>query len=142
MVEDGAIDLLASRLKTPLQIEQHLTLAFEEAFRVGERPVTRQVVEGVLSRQLDDLEPRLTRQGYTVRSLAEQFNAYCLSEKCSRTAYRCLTVMFPLPHLILPQQYRTKRRRTGDGIASFPVRAPTAATLPASSMIPRRKHGS
>jgi type II secretory pathway predicted ATPase ExeA len=71
MVEDGAIDLLASRLKTPLQIEQHLTLAFEEAFRVGERPVTRQVVEGVLSRQLDDLEPRLTRQGYTVRSLAE-----------------------------------------------------------------------
>jgi type II secretory pathway predicted ATPase ExeA len=75
MVEDGAIDLLASRLKTPLQIEQHLTLAFEEAFRVGERPVTRQVVEGTLSRQLDDLEPRLTRQGYAVRSLAEQFSA-------------------------------------------------------------------
>jgi type II secretory pathway predicted ATPase ExeA len=61
VVEDGAIDLLASRLKTPLQIEQHLTLAFEEAFRVGERPVTRPVVEGVLSRHLDDLEPRLTR---------------------------------------------------------------------------------
>jgi type II secretory pathway predicted ATPase ExeA len=75
LIEEAALDLLASRLKTPLQIEQHLTLAFEEAFRVGERPVTRQVVEDVLSRHLDDLEPRLTRQGYTVRSLAEQFSA-------------------------------------------------------------------
>jgi hypothetical protein len=76
MIEDAAIDLLASRLKTPLQVEQHLTLAFfEEAFRVGERPVTRQVVEDVLSRHLDDLEPRLTRHGYTVRALAEQFSA-------------------------------------------------------------------
>ncbi len=75
LIEDAALGLLASRLRTPLQIEQHLTLAFEEAFRVGERPVTRPVVEGVLSRHLDDLEPRLTRQGYTVRSLAEQFSA-------------------------------------------------------------------
>lgn len=75
MIEDAAVELLANRLKTPLQIEQHLTLAFEEAFRVGERPVTRPVVEGVLSRHLDDLEPRLTRHGYTVRALAEQFSA-------------------------------------------------------------------
>jgi hypothetical protein len=29
----------------------------------------------VLSRQLDDLEPRLTPHGYDVRHLAEQFNA-------------------------------------------------------------------
>lgn len=75
MIEDAALDLLASRLKTPLQIEQHLALAFEEAFRVGERPVTCQVIETVLSRHLDDLEPRLTRHGYTVRALAEQFSA-------------------------------------------------------------------
>ena len=27
-----------------------------------------------LSRQLDDLEPRLTRHGYNVKSLAEQFH--------------------------------------------------------------------
>ncbi|MFL7904303.1 hypothetical protein ACW7BJ_34970 [Azospirillum argentinense] len=31
------MDLLASRLKPPLQIEQHLTLAFEKAFRIGFR---------------------------------------------------------------------------------------------------------
>ncbi|WP_246654317.1 hypothetical protein [Azospirillum formosense] len=68
------MDLLASRLKPPLQIEQHLTLAFEEAYRIGDRPVTVQVVERILSRQLDDLEPRLTRHGYSVRSLADQFS--------------------------------------------------------------------
>ena len=31
------------------------------------------VVEAVLSRQLDDLEPRLTRHGYDVRSIADEF---------------------------------------------------------------------
>jgi hypothetical protein len=33
------------------------------------------VLETVLSRQLDDLEPRLTRHGYSVKNLADQFNA-------------------------------------------------------------------
>lgn len=64
------------RLRTPLQVERHLTLAFEEGFRVGgEKPLTVEVVEAVLSSQLDDVEPRLTRHGYSVRTLSEQFNA-------------------------------------------------------------------
>ena len=75
MLADTAAELLAGRLLTPLQIEQHLTLAFEEGFRVGEKPVTAEVVEAVLSRQLDELEPKLTRHGYNVRILSEQFNA-------------------------------------------------------------------
>jgi hypothetical protein len=75
MMTESAIALLAGRLRTPLQIEQHLTLAFEEGFRIGEKPVTTDAVEAVLSRQLDDLEPKLTRHGYDVHNLAEQFNA-------------------------------------------------------------------
>jgi hypothetical protein len=74
-IRDAAIDLLAAKLRTPLQIEQHLALAFEEAFRVGEKPVTVEVIEAVLSRQIDDLEPKLMRHGYDVRILASQFNA-------------------------------------------------------------------
>jgi len=62
-LEPGAIDLLATRLRTPLQIEQYLTLAFEETSRFGEEVVTTAVGEAVLSRQIDDLEPRLTRYG-------------------------------------------------------------------------------
>jgi hypothetical protein len=75
LVADAAVALLAAKLRTPLQIERHLTLAFEEWFRVGEKPVTAEVVETVLSRQLDELEPRLTRHGYSVHTLSEQFNA-------------------------------------------------------------------
>ena len=75
MMTESAVTLLADRLRTPLQIEQHLTLAFEEDFRIGEKPVTTDAIEAVLSGQLGDLEPKLTRHGYDVHNLAEQFNA-------------------------------------------------------------------
>lgn len=75
LMDDDAIDLIADRLRTPLQIEMHLTLAFEQAFRVGAKPVTAGVVEQVLSRAIDDLEPTLTRNGYDAASLAVQLNA-------------------------------------------------------------------
>jgi type II secretory pathway predicted ATPase ExeA len=57
-----AIDLLATRLRTPLQIQLHLTLALEAGYQTGETPVSAELVESVLSRQLDDLEPTLTPQ--------------------------------------------------------------------------------
>jgi type II secretory pathway predicted ATPase ExeA len=71
IVEEAAVELLASRLTTPLQIGQYLTRALEEGFRVGERPITPQLVEAILSPQLDELEPRLRRHGYDVRAVAE-----------------------------------------------------------------------
>jgi type II secretory pathway predicted ATPase ExeA len=70
-----AIDLLATRLRTPLQIQLHLTLALEAGYQTGEMPVSGNLVESVLSRQLDDLEPVLTRHGYRVKDLVEQFDA-------------------------------------------------------------------
>jgi hypothetical protein len=48
-IEPSAIELLTARPRTPLQIEQYLTRAFEETFRVGEKAVTAAVVEAVLS---------------------------------------------------------------------------------------------
>ena len=47
--DEEAIDLIAERLRTPLQIEMHLTLAFEQGFRLGAKPVTAEIVEQVLS---------------------------------------------------------------------------------------------
>lgn len=75
VIEDAAIELLAARLRTPLQIEQHLVLAFEEGYRVDVKPVTAEVVESVLSRHIDDLEPRLVRHGYDARAVAEVIGA-------------------------------------------------------------------
>ncbi|KPX43871.1 ExeA-like protein [Pseudomonas syringae pv. helianthi] len=44
-------------------------------YLTGEKPVSAELVESVLSRQLDDLEPTLTRHGYRIKDLVEQFDA-------------------------------------------------------------------
>jgi len=70
-----AIDMLATKLRTPLQVQLHLTLALEAGYQTGEKPVTAALVESVLSRQIDDLEPMLTRHGYRLKDMVEQFDA-------------------------------------------------------------------
>jgi type II secretory pathway predicted ATPase ExeA len=69
IMDADAIELLAERLRTALQIEMHLTLAFQHAFRLGERRVSAEIVEQVLSRAIDELEPTLTRNGYDAPAL-------------------------------------------------------------------------
>jgi hypothetical protein len=54
---------------------QYLVRVFEAGFETGVKPLDAAIVESVLSRQINDLEPRLTRNGYDIRSLAEQFEA-------------------------------------------------------------------
>ena len=49
--------------------------AFEAGFEIGIKPIDAGVVRAVFSRQLDDLEPRLTRNGYDAKNLIEQFDA-------------------------------------------------------------------
>jgi type II secretory pathway predicted ATPase ExeA len=73
IIEEPAIDYLAERLSTPLQVEQHLTLALEEAYKAGGKPVTVEILETTLSKRMDDLEPTLIRHGYNERVLVEQF---------------------------------------------------------------------
>ena len=75
ILTEDALDMLASRLRTPLQIQLHLTLALEAGYQTGENPVTAELVESVLSRQIDDLEPTLTRHGYRLKDMVEQFDA-------------------------------------------------------------------
>ena len=74
-IEPAALDLIALRLTTPLQFAEHLNRAFEAGFRTGQKPVTAELVATTLAPDFDDLEPRLTRQGYPVKVLAEQFHA-------------------------------------------------------------------
>lgn len=54
-----AIDYMVEKLSTPLQIEQHLTLALEEAFRIGGKPVDVDILDITLSKRINDLEPTL-----------------------------------------------------------------------------------
>ena len=71
ILDPTAVDLLAARLRTPLQIEQHLTLALETGYQASEKPITEAIADSVLSKQIDDLEPTLTRHGYSARVLTE-----------------------------------------------------------------------
>ena len=75
LIHPEAVDLLASRLRTPLQIEWHLTQAFEIAYQLGESPVSAELVEALLAQHLEDLESTLTRQGYGVKELVQNFDA-------------------------------------------------------------------
>jgi type II secretory pathway predicted ATPase ExeA len=74
LLTEEAISFLGERLSTPLQIEQYLTLAFEQAYRLGIKPITTEIIESVLAVGLDDLEPSLIRHGYNAKALAELLN--------------------------------------------------------------------
>ncbi len=71
VLEPAAVDLLAARLRTPLQIEQHLELAMETGLKAHLKPITEEIAESVLSKQIDGVEATLTRHGYTSKVLTE-----------------------------------------------------------------------
>jgi type II secretory pathway predicted ATPase ExeA len=75
VLTEEAVTLLCERLTTPLQFEIYVTRAFEEAFKVGQKPIGADTIEGVLARDLDALESRLMRNGYNVKVLTEILNA-------------------------------------------------------------------
>jgi type II secretory pathway predicted ATPase ExeA len=51
-----AIDMLATKVRAPLQVQLHLTLALEAGYQAGEKPITAELVETVLSHQIGDLD--------------------------------------------------------------------------------------
>lgn len=53
VIDEQAIDYLTEHLTTPLQVEQHLTLALEEAYAVGVKPITVDLLSETLSRRID-----------------------------------------------------------------------------------------
>ncbi|MCQ8105943.1 AAA family ATPase [Methylomonas sp. SURF-1] len=75
IVTPDAINLLAERLITPLQICHYLTLAFIKGATTGTKPVDVEIVETILSPDLNTLEPKLARHGYNTTALCEHLNA-------------------------------------------------------------------
>jgi type II secretory pathway predicted ATPase ExeA len=75
LITSEALALLSERLTTPLQFEQYLTRAFEEAYKIGQKPVGTDLVESVLAPDIDALDARLVRNGYNVKNLCELLNS-------------------------------------------------------------------
>lgn len=71
---DAAIDMLTKKLVTPLQIDHYLTLALEEGYKIGQKPITPEVIDSILAKDLDAVEAELIRQGYNVKVLAKTLN--------------------------------------------------------------------
>lgn len=69
-----AVDTLAEKLTTPLQIEHYLTLAINQAYEVGIIPVNAELINSVVARGIDDLEPRLIRYGYDAKTISKALN--------------------------------------------------------------------
>ena len=61
VIAEDAFATLSEKLSTPLQFEYYLTRALEEAYKVGQKSVGTDMIESVLARDINGLEPRLTR---------------------------------------------------------------------------------
>lgn len=48
ILTEETVDLLATKLRTPLQIQLHLSLSLEAGYLTGEKPVSAELVESVL----------------------------------------------------------------------------------------------
>ena len=66
--------LSAEHLTTPLQINQYLTMAIEEAYKSGVKPITTEIIESVLAKDLDGMEAWFARNGYQAMAIAEIHN--------------------------------------------------------------------
>lgn len=69
--EQAAINLLAEKLRTPLQICYYAWQSLEIAHKIGERPVSVSTVRTVLAPNLNALEVNLVRQGFSEKVLSE-----------------------------------------------------------------------
>ena len=70
-----ALELLSNSLVTPLQVNYYLAQALEKSYLAGCKPVTVEIIQSVLAPDLDGLEAKLARNGYSLGALCEALNA-------------------------------------------------------------------
>ncbi len=75
IVTKEAVALLADRLITPLQMTHYLSLAFLQGLTTGTKPISSEIIESVLSPDLNAIEAMLARHGYSIAMLCEYLNA-------------------------------------------------------------------
>ena len=74
VITEDAIDLLSQKLITPLQVELYLELAIKEGYKIGERPISEDLIKTIMTQKIEGLEARLSRSGYKVKALAKLLN--------------------------------------------------------------------
>jgi hypothetical protein len=80
VITDDAVAMLSEKLSTPLQFEYYLTRDLEEAYKVGQKPVGGDMINNVLAKDINGLEPRLTRQVPRMKHVIRRAEIYARSE--------------------------------------------------------------
>ncbi|MFA6094333.1 MAG: AAA family ATPase [Candidatus Paceibacterota bacterium] len=75
ILDEDALDMFSTLLRTPLQVQRYLKLALKAVYQSGEKRVTTEILESVLSKQLNEIEAILVRNGYRIKDLVDQFDA-------------------------------------------------------------------
>lgn len=75
IINQDAIELLGNSLLTPLQVIKYLWLALQKAFLTGTKPVTKEIVQSVLVPEINGLDAKLARNGYTNKHLCDLLNS-------------------------------------------------------------------
>jgi hypothetical protein len=60
--------------KSGVYVQRPKNINDEEAYKIGQKPVGTDMIENVLAKDINGLEPRLTRQGYNAKVLADLLN--------------------------------------------------------------------
>ena len=69
------MEFLSDRLMTPLQINYYLSQAIEKAYLTGTSPIDLEIIQSILSPDIDGLEAKLSRNGYGIGTLCEVLSA-------------------------------------------------------------------
>ncbi len=69
-----ALELMAKKFTTPLQINHYAWKAFVKAFQVGQRPVNVDILEEVIARDLNGIKANLKRHGYDIKAISDTLN--------------------------------------------------------------------
>lgn len=72
---EEAMQLMAKKLSTPLQINNYLWKSLVGAHIIGQKPVEADTVAEIISSDLNGLEANIQRYGYTIKSLGEAIDA-------------------------------------------------------------------
>jgi type II secretory pathway predicted ATPase ExeA len=75
IITQEAMELLVNSLVTPLQINHYLEQAMEQAYLTSTKPITNEVIQFVLTPDLEGMEAKLARYGYNLQALCEILNA-------------------------------------------------------------------
>jgi len=66
-----ALDLMAKKFTTPLQINHYTWKAFVKAFQIGQKPVDVDTLEKVIANDLNGIQANLKRHGFDTKDLSK-----------------------------------------------------------------------